>query len=219
VDQIVNAAIELADEEGLTAVSVRRLAADLGVAAMTLYGYVPSKAGLLDLMLDALYLRMPRGKVRGGGWRPRLTAVANENRALYEKHPWAAEIGTGRPPLGPGQMAKYEHELSALIGAGFDDVAMNDALTLVLGFTRANAREAAEARLAQTQSGFSDEEWWGKNAPLLTKLVDPAEFPLAARVGASAGAARRTAFDPDSAYRFGLERILDGIGTLIGSLP
>ena len=182
---------------------------------MTLYGYVPSKAGLLDLMLDALYLRMPRRKVRGRGWRPRLRAVADDNRALYEKHPWAAEIGTGRPPLGPGQMAKYERGLSALTGGGLDEVAMDDALTLVLGFTRANAREAGEARLAQTESGFSDEEWWGEHAPLLAKLVDPEEFPLAARVGAAAGAARGTAFDPESAYRFGLERILDGIGALI----
>ena len=101
--------------EGLAAVTMRALAARLGVSAMTLYGYVPGKDELLDLMLDALYARMPRPPWRAGsGWRARARAVAEANRALYAAHPWAAAVSTARPPLGPGLMAKYEHELAAL---------------------------------------------------------------------------------------------------------
>ena len=97
---------------------MRRLAAELGVAPMTLYTYVPAKAELLDLMLDAVYLAMPRPSWGRKGWRARARAVAEANRALFERHPWAAELSTSRPPLGPGQLAKYEYELRALEAIG-----------------------------------------------------------------------------------------------------
>jgi len=99
VDQIVTAATALADADGLDAVTMRRLAGNLGVVPMTLYTYVPGKAELLDLMLDAAYQRMPRADTTGLPWRQRIAAIAAENRALFEAHPWAAVITTGRPPL------------------------------------------------------------------------------------------------------------------------
>jgi AcrR family transcriptional regulator len=119
VDLVVDAAIALADSEGLAAVSMRRLADRLSVAAMTLYTYVPTKSLLLDLMLDSVYAAMQRQDTSGQGWRRRVTAVAQENRALFEAHSWAVQVASNRPPLGPGQLAKYEHELSAL--EGLDD--------------------------------------------------------------------------------------------------
>jgi AcrR family transcriptional regulator len=127
VDAVVAAATRLADAEGLEAVTMRRVAQALGVVAMTLYTYVPGKAELLDLMLDAAYTRMARPRVSRQPWRERLTRIAEENMALFEAHPWAAAISTIRPPLGPGLMAKYEHELSALEGLGLDDIEMEPA--------------------------------------------------------------------------------------------
>src|SRR5215468_3853457 len=103
---------------------MRQVASALGVVPMTLYTYVPGKAELLDLMLDAAYARMPRADTTGHPWRHRVTAVAEENRALFESHPWVAAISAIRPPLGPGVMAKYEHELAALDGLGLDDIQM-----------------------------------------------------------------------------------------------
>jgi AcrR family transcriptional regulator len=217
IDDVVDAAIELADQEGIRAVTMRRLASMLDVAPMALYRYVPSKAELLDLMLDRVYLDMPREGGAEGRWRVRLKAVAEENRALYRAHPWAAEIATTRPPLGPGQLAKYEHELGALEVAGLDDVTADAALALVVGFVRANAREAAESDLARKESGISDTEWWERAAPVLAELVDPDAFPRASRVGTAAGEAHGTALDPDRAFDFGLERILDGIARLMES--
>lgn len=206
---------KLADSEGLTAVTMRRVAEGLGVAPMTLYGYVPGKPELLDLMLDAAYAQMPRRRVDDKPLRAALEAAARDNPTLYETHPRAAAISTGRPPLGPGLMAKYEHELSALDGTGLDDVEMDAALTFLLGFVQASARAASEVESARRESGWDDERWWAANAPLLARVLDETAYPLAVRVGSAAGAAHGTAFDPDRAYEFGLERVLDGLEMLV----
>lgn len=119
VDDIVDTAISIADSRGLDAVTVRRVAQQLDVAPMTLYTYIPGKAELIDLMLDAAdaaYAAMRRSAPAGTGWRARAAAVTDDNRALYAAHPWAATVSTARPPLGPGKLAKYEHELQAFTG-------------------------------------------------------------------------------------------------------
>jgi AcrR family transcriptional regulator len=215
LDDVVAAATDLADRAGLQAVTMRRVAQALEVATMTLYTYVPGKAELLDLMLDAAYAQMPRAATTGQPWRQRLTAIAEENRVLFVTHPWAAAVSTLRPPLGPGLMSKYEHELSALDGLGLDDVEMDDALTYLLSFVQASACAAADARAAQHESAMDEEQWWAANAPLLARVLDQRSYPLASRVGSAAGAAHGSAHDPDHAYRFGLQRVLDGLAVLI----
>ncbi|GAA0613033.1 TetR/AcrR family transcriptional regulator [Streptomyces crystallinus] len=215
IDAVVEAATVIADTEGLEALTMRRVAQTLGVVPMTLYTYVPGKAELLDLMLDAAYAGMPRTDTTGQPWRDRVTAIAQENMALFERHPWAAAVTTARPPLGPGQMAKYEHELSVLDGLGLDDVTMDDCLNHLLAFVQASARAAADARAARHDSSMDDQQWWEANAPLLARVFDADAYPLAARVGAAAGAAHGSAYDPDHAYAFGLRRVLDALGALI----
>ncbi|TRW47326.1 TetR/AcrR family transcriptional regulator [Georgenia yuyongxinii] len=215
LDAVVGAATELADRDGLDALSMRSVAQVLGVAPMSLYTYVPGKAELLDLMLDAAYARMDRTDTTGRPWRERLTAVAEENRALFRRHPWAVSVSTLRPPLGPGLMAKYEHELVAFDGLGLTDVEMDDCLTYLLTFAQAAARAALDARAGQRESAMGDAEWWAAVGPLLQRVLDPATYPLAGRVGAAAGEAHGSALDPEHAYRFGLARVLDGLAPLI----
>ncbi|HEY2793514.1 MAG TPA: TetR/AcrR family transcriptional regulator [Micromonosporaceae bacterium] len=219
IDAIVESAIELADAGGLDSLTMRQVAEALGVAPMTLYTYVPGKAELLDLMLDSLYASMGRTDTSDRPWRDRVTAVAEENAALFVAHPWAATISTVRPPLGPGQMTKYEHELRALDGIGLDDVDMDATLTYVLGFVQAIAVAATDARTAVTDSAMDDGAWWAANAPLLARVFDENAYPLAARVGAAAGAAHAGAYNAEHAYRFGLSRIIDGIDALIRRAP
>jgi AcrR family transcriptional regulator len=216
VDEIVHVATAIADADGLETVTMRRLARELGVAPMTIYTYVPGKAELFELMLDAAYAGMSRRGTAGWSWRRRLTAIAEENRELFESHPWAATISTSRPPLGPGLMAKYEHELSALDGLGLDDVQMDDALTHLLAFVQSWARAAADAR-SNRESGMDDEQWWAAHAPLLEEVLDPAAYPLAARVGTAAGTAHGAAYDPEHAYQFGLQVVLDGLATQLAA--
>jgi AcrR family transcriptional regulator len=216
VDRVVGGAIAIADLDGLEALTMRRLAESLGVGAMALYTYVPGKAGLLDLMLDRVYAELPYAPWPDD-WRERLTALALDNRALYEAHPWAAGLSPGRPPLGPGLMAKYERELRALEGLGLDDLEMDAALTFLLDFVRASAAATHHTRDAQRESGMTDAQWWAANAPVLERVLDPGAYPTAARVGTAAGSAQGGAYSPDHAWRFGLERVLDGLAALIAS--
>ena len=217
VELVIEAAVGLADAEGLEALSMRRVAHELGVVPMTLYTYVPDKAALLDLVLDRLYLRMPRTARPERPWRERLEAVAEENHSLYAEHPWAATLPASRPPLGPGMAAKYEHELRAFEGTGLDDVETDSALTYLLGFVQASARAEADARAAVQRSNQTDEQWWAANGPILATVFNPETYPTAARIGAAAGEALGGAVNPRHAYVFGLARVLDGLGVLINA--
>lgn len=211
IDGIARTAIALADERGVAALSMRRIATSLGAAPMSLYTYVPGKAELLELMLDTVYARMPLADTTGRPWRERLTAVAEENRELYRAHPWAIAITTDRPVLGPGAMAKYEHELEAFSGLGLADVAIDDSLAFLLSFVRSAVRDPASTPTT------TDEQWWRTNEPLLARMFDPTTYPNAARIGAAAGNRHGTAFDPEHAFEFGLQRVLDGLSGLIGA--
>ncbi|MFJ4191211.1 TetR/AcrR family transcriptional regulator [Kitasatospora sp. NPDC089509] len=213
--EIAAAAVALADAEGVDAVTMRRVAQELGLSPMALYTYVPGKAELLDLMLDTVYAAMPRSTPTDQGWRARATAVADDNRALFRAHPWVAAVSTSRPPLGPGLMAKYEYELRALEGTGLPDVELDAALTHLLGFVQTCARMAADERAAQQDSALTDAQWWQANAELLARVFDPERHPVAARVGAAAGEAHGGAYSPEHAYAFGLARVLDGLEALI----
>ncbi|GAA4596125.1 AcrR family transcriptional regulator [Actinoplanes octamycinicus] len=215
VARVVETGIALADAEGLDAVSMRRVAADLGVVPMTLYTYVPDKATLLDLMLDRVYLAMPRRELPDRPWRERLAAIAEENRELVAEHPWVAGLPANRPPLGPGLMAKYEHELRALDGCGLTDLEIDSALTFLIGFVQSAARTAADMRAAEARMPETDWEWWQERGPIFEVVFDQHAYPTATRVGAAAGEALGAAYDPDHAYEFGLQRVLDGLGVLI----
>ncbi|HEX2185430.1 MAG TPA: TetR/AcrR family transcriptional regulator, partial [Chloroflexota bacterium] len=215
VEGIVRAAIEIADTAGLGALSMRRVAEQLGVGTMSLYTHVPGKAELIDLMLDTVYGETARPPDLPGGWRARLEHVARENWALVLRHPWMLQVATGRPPLGPNLVAKYEYELRAVCEIGLTEVEMDAVLTLVLGHVHSAARLAVEGAQAVQRTGMTDEQWWWTVAPLLSKVLDPARYPTAARVGTAAGAAYGGTYDPQYAFEFGLQRILDGIEALV----
>ncbi|WP_324198813.1 TetR/AcrR family transcriptional regulator [Nocardia amamiensis] len=215
VDAVVTAAIEIADAEGIGALTMRAVATELGLTPMATYTYVPGKAELVDLMLDTVYARMERADLTGLPWRERVTRVAAENRALLARHPWVAYLPTTRPPLGPGLAAKYDHELRAFDGLGLDDVAMDAALTFVLGFVTSVARIAIDAERAAADSAMSDRQWWERAAPVLAEVFDAERYPLATRVGAAAGQVHDAAYSADHAYEFGLELVLDGLARRI----
>lgn len=216
VEKVIDAALALADEQGLAAVTMRAVADRVGVSAMSVYTYVPGKPELLDLMVDACYARMGRTGWGRRRWRARLTAVAEDNRQLLEAHPWLTEVAAlSRPPLGPGLMAKYEHELSAFDGTGLSDVDTDAALSHLLGFVQSHCRAAHDAARVTTDTAMSDSAWWEANQAVLARAFEPATYPRAVRIGAAAGAAQDSAWDADRAWEFGLARTLDGLGVLI----
>lgn len=213
LDEIVEAAIALADAEGLPALSMRRVAERLGVGTMTLYTYVPGKPELLDLMLDAAI--EPPAPLPEGTWRTKLDHIARENWARFHRHPWLLEVTPLRPVLGPNTIARYDHELSAIEGIGLTDIEMDSTLGLLYAHVESSARRALEAAQAEQRTGLTDEEWWSARAPVLERVIEPDRYPIATRVGTAAGEVHNAAFAPDHAFAFGLERVLDGVEFLI----
>lgn len=216
VPEITRAGVVLADAEGLDAVTMRRVAAEVGVSAMSLYTYVPSKAELTDLMLDAVYGELPAEHGSAGQtWRERLEQVARANRELFERHPWMLRIAMSRPVMGPNLFAKYERELRAVEGFGLDDITMDLIVTTVIGFTQSVVRSALEAAAAEQRTGMTDEQWWASYGPALARVLNPDDFPVASRVGTTSAQAYGGPYDADRAFEFGLSRLLDGFGLLV----
>lgn len=207
--QAVDAAIAIADSESLTAVTVRRLAADLSVSAMALYTHVGSRDDLLVLMVDAVHSRRPRTRYATDRWQDRVRQVAETNLDLYRDHWWLLDVTDQRSALGPGTIAKYDHELHAFEGTGLTDIDRDAALTFVTDFVRACARAARpDPHLTDMAA-----TWAAWNSRLAHYVGDA--HPLARRVGGAAGEAMNAAYSAEHAWNFGLRRVLGGLGQLI----
>ncbi len=212
---IVAAAVRLADAEGLDAVSTRRVAEEVGISPMSFYTHVPGKAELLDLMLDAAADVGERPMFDSAEWRANVALIARGYREFYLKHPWVFELSTHRPVLGPNTMAAYDTALSAFDGLGLSEVEMDQALTTVSNYVHGAVRDAARAAMVKKLSGMSDTEWWQRVSPALER-IDYTPYPVAARVGPIVGELYGLG-DPEQAFNFGLNLILDGFERLIAS--
>lgn len=210
VDEVVDAAIALADRDGLAALSMRGIADHLGIGAMTIYSYVASRDDLVVLMVDQVIGRTPAPPLEGD-LRARLTQVAELSLADHREHPWLLDVTGFRPWLGPNVADRYEWQLSAVEGVGLDDIEMDQTITLVAGFAANVARAENAVRQAERQSGMTDLEWWEANSEELGEVMAAREYPIAGRVGSAAGEAYQAGSDPRRELEFGLGRILDGI--------
>lgn len=206
---VVDTAVEIADMEGLDAVTVRRLSAELSISAMAVYTHVGSRDDLPVLMVDAVHARSPRLTHLPEHWQDRVRGIAETELALIRDHWWLLDVHDQRVSLGPGTIAKYDHELHAFDGTGLDDIDRDAALTFVLDFVRACAHAARpdprEVDMAET--------WNAWNRRLAHYLGD--SHPLAQRVGGASGATMNAAYSPDHAWNFGLQRVLDGLDRFI----
>ncbi|MDJ0396287.1 TetR/AcrR family transcriptional regulator [Rhodococcus sp. G-MC3] len=219
VDAIVTAAIEIADTDGLDAVSMRKVADRLGVGAMSLYTHVPGREDLADLMIDAalgsLYSSIDEPASSVGDWREGLRFVADRNWQLYQRHSWILDAQGARGALGPHTNDKYEAELGVIDGVGLTDTEMDSVLTLVLTHVAGTARALARFNKVRVESGMTDAQWWEATAPVLERVMVGDRYPLSSRVGTAASTSYGAASDPLHEYVFGVERILDGVAALI----
>jgi AcrR family transcriptional regulator len=215
VDDVVDAAIDIADRDGLAALSMRGLAQHLGLGAMTLYTYVATRNDLLVLMVDQVLGRtvLP---AHPADLRERLEQLARVQYDDYRAHPWLLEVTGVRAWLGPHMAGRYEWQLEAVEGIGLDDIEMDQAVTLLVSFAAGVARAEQVVRHAERESGMSDAEWWEANYEALGEVMAGREYPIAGRVGTAAGEAYQAASDPRRELDFGLARIVDG---LIAHLP
>jgi AcrR family transcriptional regulator len=214
VDEVIRAAIEVADAEGLPAFSMRKVADRLGLKLMSIYTYVPGKNELIGLMVDEVAGELPL-TAHTGTLRDRMAAVAHQLWDEYHRHPWLLQVEDSRPWIGPNLSDRYEWQLAAIEGAGFTDLEMDQVVTMLSGFAGAAARASIHARRTTEQSGITDVEWWAINAPVLERLMPLNRYPISGRVGQVAGAEYNAVSDPQRAYTFGLDRILDGLEKLL----
>lgn len=210
---IVRAAITVADAEGLAALSMRRIAAELESGAMSLYRYVPGKAELIELMLDEVYGEdLQELEAAEGDWRARLARFAHLQWATYHRHPWMLQIPQGRPLLGPNSMQATETSLRHLDGIGLDEHEMVGVVVTVNSFVAGLARSTIEYLQAAERTGLSDEDWWATHSEIFATALPPGRMPMMDRVGEAGVWEGR--FD---VFGFGLERLLDGIEAFVDS--
>ncbi|MFC3481021.1 TetR/AcrR family transcriptional regulator [Kocuria carniphila] len=186
VAEVLDQAIDLASSEGLDALTMRRLATQVGVGAMTLYGYVPGKPELLELMLDKAIARTYKGHQKPAQiskWPAALRHVATRNYEHALEHSWVVEVPPARPILGPGHLLKYEDELTPLDGIGLDDVAMDQALTHILSVAQHAARWEHAIQQARATSTLTDDQWWYSVESSLYTLLGDVQLPVSNRVG------------------------------------
>ncbi|MFH8368661.1 TetR/AcrR family transcriptional regulator [Streptomyces sp. NPDC018031] len=210
LDRIVATAVRIADAEGLSAVSMRRLSTELGVGTMSLYRYVPGKAELLDLMLDHVAGFSADDHDPALGWRQVMEHVAHGVWELYGRHPWLLQVDQARPIMGPNAMEGLEFALRGLDGLGLTDRERMNIIVAVDGFVSGTARSHLNAVMAEQRTGVSTEEFWNAQAPVLSQVISGGRFPVQARLSMDAFAGTG-----EEIFGFGLKSLLDGIEAFI----
>lgn len=211
LEGIARAGVAIADVEGLGGVSMQRVAGELTVTKMALYRYVPGKAELVSLMVEAA-MDDPAGldallAATGNGWRERLAVWARELSAGFGRHPWMLEATVGVRVMGPRELGWMERALAALDGCGLSGAEAMDAVVLLTGHVRGIAEQERAA------GGSSGEGPDAQLAVMLGTVMREHGDVFPALGAALASAAEHGG--RDEALEFGLERILDGLGLLV----
>jgi AcrR family transcriptional regulator len=207
-EEITRAAIDLADDGGLGAVSMRRIAERIGSAPTSIYWYVSDKSELYELMVDAVLGEIDLPEHLTGEWRGDLTTIAWASLVTYRRHSWFTQLGI-HPVPGPGTLRYAAIVLESLTGSGLDEpTAIKVLATLnnyIFGFIQRErawqdllARDKAPARWPQAAAAGGTGRPTGDPAP---------DRDLSARLTLSG----------DEGFTFGLDRFLDGIAALIAS--
>jgi AcrR family transcriptional regulator len=200
-ERIVRAAIELADADGLDAVSLRKVAGALDVGPMRLYGYIDTKEELLDLMVDAVHAEI---RPAGDGWREALCSLADNIRQAAHRHEWLADLLGGRPQLGPNTLVSGEAVLAAMGGVELDTVV--PAIAAVNAYVFGAVRREITERRAERASGMDEKQWQHSYAPYLRRILATGQFPSVASMVFDG-----PHLDADQNFRAGLDFLLDGI--------
>ncbi|MFD7580665.1 TetR/AcrR family transcriptional regulator C-terminal domain-containing protein [Kitasatospora sp. NPDC059817] len=217
LDRIIRTAIEIADAEGLPALSMRGVAARLGVAAMSTYRYVPSKEDLVLRMADAAFGEKSypaEAPDAPEDWRTRIELGARTLWSLYRQHPWLAQLGSlTRPLLVPNLMVHGEWVLSALDGHGLDPTTLFDIHVLLYSHVQGLAVHLEMEAHAEAATGQSEDQWMDSRAPALQELVESGRFPAFTKVVG----AFEDGYDLrlDALFEFGLKTLLDGLTSIV----
>ncbi|MFI6319940.1 TetR/AcrR family transcriptional regulator [Nonomuraea sp. NPDC050556] len=207
-DEVAEAGVRVADAEGIDAVSMRRVATELGVGVASLYRYLTSKDDLLDLMVDAA-MRAQDPPPRSGEWRADLRALAEAGRALMLRHPWLPPVAAARPNLGPGSLRWMEAWYQAIDGHGLSADEMLVSVTTVQLFVQGAVTSEVAAR------GLDFDAWLAAQGDYGDSIIRDGAYPATIRVMVEARGPHESGRG-EKAFTRGLEQLLDGIAATMG---
>ena len=241
-EAIVDAAVRIADAEGLEAISMARVAGELGFTTMSLYRYVASKDELLQLMFNASSFGAESIVLEGDDWRSRLRSWAIIQRDMLDLHPWITRMPMAAPPVAPNSLHFVERALEALDGTGLKDTEKMRAIGLISSYTLSEAKmandaaramaalaetalaetalaETAEAGQAQADTAGGQPDGDGGQDPpftfegLVRELVDEQTYPQLYRLAWNSSPA--DSLSEREEFAAGVDLILDGVQALI----
>jgi len=208
--QIVRTAIAIADREGLNALTMRRIAQQLGAGTMSLYWHVRDKDELIELMRDEVAGEQTLQP--SGDWRSDLARFARDTRGTFLRHPWLASVAFGTPPIGPNSLRQDELITAAMSSLGVDlqtQGAVSAAVYFfVIGFV---LRELAQEQVQQ-RTGMTVAQWRASIAPYIQQQLATGRYPNLQRAISSG-----SNLDNDAAFEFILNFILDAIAARLPS--
>ncbi len=213
--EVAAVGVRVADAEGIEAVSMRRIAAELGAGTTSLYRYVSKKDDILDLMGDAI-MGEEDPPARTGDWRADLREIARRTRAVMLRHPWSAALSAGRPSLGPNGLRWMEASFAALGDLGLDADDLLAKVSAVATYVRGTVAGELGEREAARRSGLTIDGWMAEQSPYGKVIRDSGRYPTFTRIMEEA----RIPHLPDRLERLfalGLEQVLDGLAASLGN--
>ncbi|MEU6587579.1 GntR family transcriptional regulator [Nocardia sp. NPDC046763] len=205
--EICDAAVQIADAEGLGFVTMRRVAAAVGVSTMALYRHIPNRNDLTVQMADSVFASIRIPPIPVTDWRQRLDSGAHLLWTVFNRHPWAAEVlSVSRPQQMPNLLPIVEWSLSTLRAMGFDAHDMMCTHINLFGHVRAMALVLLAESQAQADTGMSADDWMRHRAGSRQRQPTSTGHP-----GIDYVTREQFDFNLDTVFEYGLQRILDGI--------
>lgn len=217
-EQIVGAAIKLLDADGLDALSMRKLGAELGAVATAVYWHVANKEELLELVVDHVYGELEVPEITDASeWRQGAIATAFSLRAIIQRHPWLAATmaDVGVTYIGPNLMAVSDRMLALYETGGFELIEADQASKTLIGYVLGLAGNEAATLTKLARTGETVEQWVAKAWPAAERAAE--NHPRMKALYA-AYADRDMSANADGTFTYGLDRILDGLELRLAQL-
>jgi AcrR family transcriptional regulator len=210
--QIVAAAMEILDTEGVSGLSMRKLAAKLDAGATSLYWHVPTKDDLVDLLIDEVWGEIDVPEPELAGWRAGALLFGHSLRSAVLRHPWLPEVMYTRPSIGPNAMSLGERGLVLFGAAGFSDREIDLAMGSVMSYVLGTVSAEVATREMVRKSGRSEETW-------VSEMLEQAQAVATDYPSMQESVRRRTSATLDTSltenFVFGLDALLDGLETRV----
>lgn len=206
--QIVATALQLADHEGLSAITMRRIASALDSAPMSLYRHIFRKEDLLDLMLDAVFGEIDLPAEPSDDWRADLRMTAQATRLMLKRHPWVMTLLTDRPTIGPNYLQWFDRSLAFMAPLGLDIATMTKMVNVLHGYVIGvvTYEVAEEENTRRTNVSEADKRTYATTSSYVQQIIASGRYPYFARFFNEG-----IIPDPERDFAFGLDCLLVGL--------